>query len=654
MASPSAPATSSPGRPQPRPLVSAAKSGQEASVDEHIDDKIARKLQGLDLNAIVTSEMRVRETAMEERIMGVMKDMLASSMQAQLSTGSRPASTLSQVSREADAGQSKLSHKHLVSELEDKAIAEMQTRADFGFTDVVIRDVVSSVVKDLVGVMEALTDRLLREKKQDTIRAMVAELVTEDITQVVSVGREMLLKQEVGHLVKDMERLRAEVRQIDAAWNERFKIIEELKASQNDLWLTIDERHTALEACVKDLEGASASKDELKATHEAVTKHVEEKHAKVVELSAQRDRVESQLREIDAKLEEISLFKNELNEAKETLASKITAVDEKCATEFQAHKEHAAAASDLQQLKTDHEATLQKLQESSSTAHQGLDSLQAMLKDFQASVVDTYTTKEQVKGNIDEVSQILTTQLAAHAESMQKLEAEKACKQAVEDAQKTNHGRWEVAEEQAKMMAAELERHVEQVEVFKAKCKEDYATHDKIEELMQGVWDRLRKEFDAKQEIAILQRSIDAEKERNNQSSRLQHTTREDLNVTMEQVQQLKSIQTDFGKRAEELSSSLGALDQRESGHWQQEQAASALQTQAHKDLEVLLQSMRDDLASHVEFQNAEGSKLKQDSTKRYFEQMEKALQLQETVEKVEHGHKELEEEVRGVRLPPV
>eukprot|EP00971_Amphidinium_carterae_P236217 4687947-Amphidinium_carterae.1 len=82
------------------------------------------------------------------------------------------------------------------------------------------------------------------------------------------------------------------------------------------------------EACVKDLEGASASKDELKATHEAaaqmhanfarsvslelvcahrayrrfpqrcgamiaiaieaVTKHVEEKHAKVVELSAQR------------------------------------------------------------------------------------------------------------------------------------------------------------------------------------------------------------------------------------------------------------------------------------------------------------------------------------------------------------------------------
>eukprot|EP00971_Amphidinium_carterae_P236218 4687947-Amphidinium_carterae.2 len=78
-----------------------------------------------------------------------------------------------------------------------------------------------------------------------------------------------------------MERLRAEVRQIDAAWNERFKIIEvtfqlwilehasiklslqshavrqpqvvvvlgqELKASQNDLWLTIDERHTALEA----------------------------------------------------------------------------------------------------------------------------------------------------------------------------------------------------------------------------------------------------------------------------------------------------------------------------------------------------------------------------------------------------------------------
>eukprot|EP00971_Amphidinium_carterae_P172284 3415471-Amphidinium_carterae.1 len=33
-----------------------------------------RFIQGLDLNAIVTSEMRVRETAMEERIMGVMKD----------------------------------------------------------------------------------------------------------------------------------------------------------------------------------------------------------------------------------------------------------------------------------------------------------------------------------------------------------------------------------------------------------------------------------------------------------------------------------------------------------------------------------------------------------------------------------------------------
>merc|ERR1712032_962615 len=98
----------------------------------------------------------------------------------------------------------------------------------------------------------------------------------------------------------------------------------------------------------------------------------------------------------------------------------------------------------------------------------------------------------------------------------------------------------------------------------------------------------------------------------------------------------------------------LNDVDGREAEHWTLGQAAMTKQLQARGDLDVFYRALREEFTSHAEFQRAESERLRHHSTQRYFEQMDKALNLHRSLAEIEVGHKELNETVSSIKLPPV
>merc|ERR1712232_1109253 len=148
-------------------------------------------------------------------------------------------------------------------------------------------------------------------------------------------------------------------------------------------------------------------------------------------------------------------------------------------------------------------------------------------------------------------------------------------------------------------------------------------------------------ECDEKQEILQLRREFEQERERLTQSVRQQQHTRKDLNGTIEEVHALKVKGDELEKTCGQLTERAEQEEVRERGDYKDCQAAVAKRQQKQEDLEVSYKQLREEFMSHVEFQRGEREKLLQNSTQNYLEQMDKALHLQESLQKVVSGHEE-------------
>merc|ERR1712183_944299 len=130
----------------------------------------------------------------------------------------------------------------------------------------------------------------------------------------------------------------------------------------------------------------------------------------------------------------------------------------------------------------------------------------------------------------------------------------------------------------------------------------------------------------------------------------------------MEEIRGLRLQSGDLTASASELTRGLTGLDAREAEHWDAGQHNWVNQMQSHSELENFVKALREEFISHQEFQRSEGERLRQYSTQRFLEQMDKALnlekdncQLTDSLKKMELDHKQLNEAVRGnIKLPKV
>lgn len=549
--------------------------------------------------------------------------------------------------------QAALTHQGLEQGLVERALVALPDHRGLGFSEVVVRDMVNVVVRDIVGIFESLLDRLLIEKKHDTIRTMVAELVTEDIAATIATGRQQLKKQELGHIVMEIERLRTEMRENEESWEEKFRLTRELRDSQDDLWAAVDAR-------CKDLESRLGVVQHEYVHRSALDLRFQEVKSDLTSASTCAANTEAAVKALGERATGFEAFCRDtfatvvLVDGKEDALTKAVAacrssterglaeLRDACATEARVAHLQAAQDERFQQLtsqlhdtKKDIMTDLASASTCAANNEAALKALGERVEHFQAFCKDTFATNVSVDGKEDGLTKAITACRSFAERSLTELRD--ACATAA-DVQAAH-------EEKLQQLAS-------QVHDTKDRCENVLATREYALQVATSECTRVAAGVDAKQDVVQLRLEFEEERERLRLSARQQQTTRKDLQEAQELLHDVKTRCADLQKQYLLMGERVHGLDSREAEHWQKHASECADMRQNHADLSTVCQSMRDELRSHIDYQKSEAEKLRHHSTQRYLEQIDKALALHQNLDKLEMGHRELKETV--VKLPRV
>lgn len=553
-----------------------------------------------------------------------------------------------------DDASTALSHCSLEHNLVDKVTAAQPDRTPLGISDMMVRDVVNTVVRDIVGVIESLIDRLLIEKKHDTIRTMVAEMLSADISATISTAHEQLKKKEMGHIIAEVSRLRVEVQDCQASWEQRFQITGELKNSQDELSATMNDRCRDLEARVTTVETDYIPRPELRAHVNETSVALIEATERIDGLAQQDDQMKAQIADLDDLVRNDYASKALLNDVQQELTNHQLQAKEEASRGLDDLRDYAAEDSHVQETHNLHADKLEELRQNLLTAQQHIEQLTVHFQNASHFNAETYATKHQVSQDVEKLAAERRKLEACLREEVGDLETRSTSKATFEATKRDNQRVLQETQELLGNTAAGLREATAGLQELKERCNEKLATREYAYDIAKHLAVQISMECDEKEEIARLRREFEEERERVRQIGRQQQHTRKELNDTIDEVHALQLREGELGRHCEQIESRLGTIDGREDDHWNQGQAILAKQQNAHSELESLHKTLREEFMSHTEHQRVESEQLRNHTMHRYLEQMDKALGLHRNLAQVEHGHKELSETVRNIKLPKV
>jgi len=550
--------------------------------------------------------------------------------------------------------ESSLVHRGLEEELTSKVLAQQPRYESLGYNTVVIQDMANAVVREIVGIFESLLDRLLLEKKQDVIRTMVAELLTEDIAGVISSGREQLKKQEMGHIIEEYHKLYAYIDKLEVDWDKKFRITQELMERQDDLWVEMDERFKkaegrlgTIEATLKPISGVDRR---MKVAEEHVGKVNEQMEYNIKHIGEMR----KSLHNLETLCEDTYSTKAASTKAEERLDGDIAGVVEDLSKGLKELKKHAAAEADMDELRSEHNIRLKELKDAMTLRISRHKELEAVVQKAENLCEETYATKAEHSEGTKVLTKDLRSTEGALQTKLDEMDQDKASRGELSTAESAILA--SLGKTDAKLADAteKLERTASHVQQLDKHSEDTLATKVALEEVREILDGEIEQREDGKEKVAALSRALDSERERVRQTISQQQHIRKDVNEAITDIHELKTKEEHLKKRCDEQDLNLEGLNRCESGHWEEQIANGHRQRQDLQDLEILYKALREEFLSHVTFQKSEGEKLRHHSTQRFLEQMDKALHLTDSVQSITKEHKELHETVRSIKLPPV
>jgi len=545
-----------------------------------------------------------------------------------------------------------LSHDGLEEALMERVAASQPDHQALGFSQVVVRDMVNSVVREIVGVFEALLDRLLIEKKTDTIRQMVAELLTEDIAATIATGREQLKKQELGHIIQELEKLRVEVRDGSTVWEERFRVTHELKDSQEDLWTTLDERYRNIEARLASVETDFVSRSEMNDRMKVVVVEFEDCRRVAVDAQKHDDETRGLVASLEASCKEIYAAKGDLSEASASFAAEVAGAKEEALHGLKELRDYAAAEARVAEMQASVDESLRTLHKGLFEAKQESSSCNTQLAKMQRMCDATFATKFEAQQDKEELQPRLAKMESSLREDLERLQATAATKEALQEEKAAAHARIDDIQQMAATSSSALRETSANLKGLVERCNSSFATREYAQDVARTMLLQVAKERDGQEEIAGLRREFEEERERLRQNVRQQQKTSKELLEFMEDIASVSAKCDELNRQCGKASDRVRSVDEREAEHWEQFQGISAKLNQSHGDLDVFYKALRDEFDAHAAQQRTESEQLRLHSTQRYLEQMDKALNLRSSLEKMEVGHRELNEKVSGIKLP--
>lgn len=546
-----------------------------------------------------------------------------------------------------------LDNRNLERSLAQKVVDRVPKGHVHELSKYVVREMANSVVQELVGIFESLLDRLLKEKKQDTIRTMVAELLNQDLSATLLKSHEYLKEREIGHIMQELKRLSTEINDSGIDWEERFRVTGELQKSQEDMSHSVNERCGAIEGQLAEIDSRYVQRMELDTHLASVFK----------QLQAAKERAaasEAQQQETSAKLSDLRTFCNERFVPKADLADVESRISEEIAASrdqfecgLQNLRENAALDTAHLQLVEGHEELKTSMVSLFEEFRREVGSLETALGEAGRYNDATFATSRTMDATIAAMSETLEHLRKQIQVQVANLEAISATKQALKDVHEEAINTSANLEATLSTASVQLDTVAADLRTLEG-AAEYFATKDWAHETAKRLAVEAANECDDKAEIAELQGQLKQERDRINCTLKLYEQSRADLTATMDEVDAVRKQCYDNKCKFDSFRGQIDRVDGRSKTDAAQLETELVEQSRAHAELSRTCETFKQEFLTFVAQQRGEVDILSQRSTQRYLEQMDKAIGITSELDGLKVNHVALHETVQGLRLPPV
>jgi len=279
-----------------------------------------------------------------------------------------------------------------------------------------------------------------------------------------------------------------------------------------------------------------------------------------------------------------------------------------------------------------------------------VDMLKTQMRKDQLFAEQTYLPRVEHKASCDDmISAWEGADEELHA-SLKRLEAKSAVQSVVEaDKQITDKA------------LAGLREDVDRIEVSSKQCVDrvhamqdaqgSWATREYAYEVAVAKAKQAAIDADEKAMIEELRREFEEEREFGRQMVRQQQGLRTEFTEAQEVLHGVKAQAAESARQCAELTSGLQAAVGREGEQRQAQLEDSAKLRGQIADLKASCEGVRHSFAAHADAHKAEVAKLWQHSTQRYLEQLDEALALHSSVDRLESSTNEIK---TAIKLPKV
>lgn len=543
-----------------------------------------------------------------------------------------------------------LSPHNLEDALTERAFAEHPSRQSIGLSEAVVRDVVSVTVRDIVGIFESLLDRLLIEKKMETIRSMVVEFMTEDLSATIEAGKEELKEKEIGHVLQDMRDLHKQMDETELAWEQKFERVGELERAFGNFTDDASDRFANLEARLRTLEKASVRQEALDAVLKDIAQDKADKTADIDELFSKDEKTQRHLQGLQDTVSTSLASKKEVEEAMQQVLEELHQSSDDVTESLKDLQSKVAWHADVEELDMNQRQKISAVQSDVNKAHDGLKAFGDKFDSAQQQNHEVFARNVQVREMFSQYGEMMEDLEKRLSEEQQKLGQQKVDKADLQEKMSTAYGRMEELKAVDENISNGLKELASMVSDLQAHTSE-MATKSYAEEVARKYADEVVRASTEKEEIDALRRDFVEEQERIRSSVRQQQTNRKDLNAALEELNDLRAKAVKVEKRCGSLEDQITSLREEEATIRDGMKQTANSQALSEAEMKEDCEALRNELKEHAERQQQEGERLREQLTRQYMEQLDKAMDLQGGIHKLQLSHKELDETVK-TRLP--
>jgi chromosome segregation ATPase len=451
-------------------------------------------------------------------------------------------------------------------------------------------------------------------------------------------------QKEFSHIKGELERLGLEAREREQRWEEKFLVTAELRDSQDDLWATLDERLRGIEQRLITIEQNCVQRpeldrrfqvkvDEVKELRQQVDGHFERVEAVSIQLADQQEQLSGSL-----------VTKNELAECQNKLNGDIGTCQERISSGLDDLRNYSVSKSDLENYKGDVDVRCTAIENKLNDTVEATNVGNQMLDVHKKYCEDTYCSQTAHDESFAKLREDEQATNAKVKKMLDDLEDTKATKREVQEVSTTVRTSLTELNQTAAKTSSGLDRTSGTLAALEQRLDQNFATRKYVDDSVKNSVEEVVERSDTREELGRVWKELEQESQRLRQTVRMQQDTRNDLNGALDDIQGVRNRALDLERRCDALDASVSEVDARETKHWESGQEMLRQQSQVHADLNNQYSGLRDEFVSNKEYHRSEAEKLKNHSTMRYMEQIDKALNLTKSVEEVRRVNK----------LPPV